>query len=150
MENKGVCIVPVLRVRVKGALLVLPFRVYKLTVYVVPGCKPEGETQHGVRITGEGHFGSSVGVRCTLECVGVCVSGDGPCDGGVCAAAGCGGDQVAGDGFFFGTPGQGEGVLLFVGNAHAARGTNFCVRTEKRRRLFPLGHRQSGGGALPF
>lgn len=32
---------PVLTMRVKGALLVLPFRVYKLTVYEVPGCKPE-------------------------------------------------------------------------------------------------------------
>lgn len=42
MENQGVGRVPVLRMRVKGALLVLPFRVYKLTVYAVPGCKPEG------------------------------------------------------------------------------------------------------------
>lgn len=34
------CVVPVSTFRVNGALLVFPLRVYRLTWYLVPGCRP--------------------------------------------------------------------------------------------------------------
>lgn len=126
--------------RVKGALLVLPFRVYRLTVYVVPGRKPEGEKKappaqnHGRSSLLWGQW--SVGACSTWECVGAGVSGDAPGDSGVCATAGRGSDQVTGDGFISWTPGQCERILLEIKNAHAARGTNFCRKTEKQVFLF--------------
>lgn len=83
----------------------LPFRVYKLTVYMVPGCKPK---RRKTKTPAQKHQQTSlllcrppVGVCCTWECVGTSVSGDGPCDCGMCATAGCGSDQIASDGFFF-------------------------------------------------
>jgi len=39
-----ICIIPVSILRLNGGLLVLPFRVYKLIEYVVPGCRPKKQT----------------------------------------------------------------------------------------------------------
>lgn len=112
----------------------LPFRVYKLTVYEVPGCKPEGKNTTSSESRAKVSPAVSVAGRAgrTWERVGAGVSGDGPCDRGVCATAGRGSDQVASDGFFSWTPGQCERIFLDIGDAHAARGTDFCMKTEKQ------------------
>lgn len=78
--------------RVNGALLVLPCRVYRLTEYEVPGCRPMERNSKKIEFFNS-HFSfpclkadSRRRLSITREREGACVSWDVPADGGTRAS----------------------------------------------------------------
>lgn len=132
------CAVPVWTVRGYGMLLVLPLRVYRLTVYIVLGCKPKKKKKINTHILKKNRSSKIslrelqiVKVQLTGESVGVCFSWDGPGDGGIRSAVGIGFNKVTSDGFQLGTPEQCERSICDIWHTHAARRTHSCIRGGK-------------------
>ena len=134
------CVVPVSTFRVNGALLVLPLRVYRLTWYLVPGCRPFRKTTtkkmakqvRNTRITGL----LSWKLWCTCDRVGLRRCWEVSSDGGMWASHWCGLDEVTSDGFrWFGAPGQSERCILPIRDTHAPRRTYVCIEEKGKQKL---------------
>lgn len=122
-----------------GSLLVFPFIVYRLTEYVVPGCRSWGGKKMENRPTVKTGRNANHPVEkkesdpLTRESVGDHVLWDDPAHGGVRATDGRGLDEVAGDGLRLGAPGECERRVFHLRDAHTPRRTNICSGGELKK-----------------